>query len=307
LTISLSDVKNTLLHSHHSKDNPMQVIILVLSLFISFQAHAKTYSLSEALAEYTKRGLVQPQPQDDGRIQTLNRKGATSPALDEATTEFIKFAKGKKVLEIGGAYGQVMIETLGKYKDTAYHLNDLHADHLFIAAHNLEEAHLGIKAKNIEFIEGDIANGLGLKGKYDAILVARVLHFFDPEQLDAAIGNIKELLKSGGRVFVIAITPYVKRYDKFIPEYERRLAKNEEYPGYVKSLYDWVNKDVTSKSQLATISPEPFMFLDDVVLHQLFKKHGYKIISCKLLPLGYKSASWSLDGRENVVLVAEKE
>ena len=286
----------------------MQVIILLLlSILINFQAHAKIYSFADALAEYTKRGLVQPEPQDDGRIQTLNRKGATSPALDEATIEFIKFAKGKKVLEIGGAYGRVMIETLSKYKDTIYNLNDLHADHLFIAAHNLEQAHLGIKAENVEFIEGDIANGLGLKEKYDAILIARVLHFFDPEQLNAAIGNIKALLKPGGRVFVIAITPYVKRYDKFIPEYKKHLAQNEEYPGYVKSLYDWINKDVTSKSQLATISPEPFMFLDDVVMSRLFKKHGYKIISCKLVSLGYKSASWSLDGRENVVLVAEQE
>ena len=284
-----------------------RIIPLIFLFLFALQANAKTYSFNEAIAEYTKRELVQPKPENDGRIQTLNRKGAASPGFDEATTEFIKFAKNKKVLEIGGAYGQVMLETLGKYKDTIYHLNDLHADHLFIAAHNLKTSQVKIVTQNIEFIEGDIAQGLHVANKYDAILIARVLHFFNPEQLDKTLNNIKFMLKPGGRVYVIAITPYTKRYEKFIPEYEKRLASNEEFPGYVQSLYDWLNKDVTSKDQIVKISDEPFMFLDDVVLRRLFKKHGYKVITCKTRPLSYKSASWSLDGRENVVLIAEKK
>ena len=49
-------------------------------------------------------------------------------------------------------------------------------------------------------------------------------------------------LLPGGRVYVVAITPYVKRYKSFIPEYHKRLKQGMEYPGYVTSLYDWLDE-----------------------------------------------------------------
>lgn len=156
------------------------------------------------------------------------------------------------------------------------------------------------------FIYGDITKGLDVSDKYDAILASRVLHFFSPAQLEAAVVNMKDLLKAGGRVYIIAITPYVKRFESFIPEYEKRVLSGEEFPGYVKSLNDWVSVRDTDAKQRAAMSPEPFMFLDAPVLTKLFKKHGYKIIACKTVSLIYNSPSWSLDGRENVVLIAEK-
>jgi hypothetical protein len=38
----------------------------------------------------------------------------------------------------------------------------------------------------------------------------------------------------------------------------------------------------------------------------LFSNNNFKIILSKMVPLGYQSKSWSLDGRENVILIAEK-
>ena len=201
-----------------------------------------------------------------------------------------------------------MIETLKEHLNIEYHLNDLDERHLFIASHNLKSTELDKSVLDkVKFTPGDIVAGLPTLEKYDAILVARVLHFFSPEQLEKAITNIKNLLNPGGSVYIVAITPYVSRYKSFIAEYENRVRAQEEFPGYVISLKDWVDKESTTASQLANISQDPFMFLDKPVLTRLFEKYGFKITKCETACLGYESEAWSYDGRENVILIAEKK
>jgi SAM-dependent methyltransferase len=287
-------------------------IVAVACLLHSSYALAKQYTHAESISLYAAKNLQQPKAEPDGRVQTLNAKGAMSPALDLATQQFIKFGANKKVLEIGGAYGKVMLEMLTQYPGTEYHINDLDERHLFIAAHNLDTAKSTTSthqaAAKVKYIASNVvAPDFATQEQYDAILVARVMHFFNPEQMDIAINNIKKSLKPHGRVYVIAISPYVKRYQAFIPEYEKRLANKEQYPGFVHSLAEWLNVEATSKTQQASISKEPFMFLDDKVLSKAFTKAGLKVIECKLVGLSYKSESWSLDGRENVILVAERQ
>ncbi|WP_417904914.1 class I SAM-dependent methyltransferase [Candidatus Tisiphia endosymbiont of Micropterix aruncella] len=281
--------------------------IWLIVLCKNYELYAAEYSFKEAINKYYDLKLLQPKEEDDGRIQTLNKKGAMSPRLDEVTKKFIEFSKNRTVLEIGGAYGKAMIETLKKQYNVIYHLNDLDERHLFIAAYNIETLKLNQSTLDkIKFISGDITSTFKTGDKYDAILIARVLHFFSPEQLDNAVANIFSLLKDRGRVYVLAITPYVKRFESFIPEYEKRVLNKEPFPGYVQSLKDWVNIPVTNSNQLASIRDEPFMFLDQNVLTSIFKKHNFRIIGCKVVGLEYKSKSWSLDGRENVILIAEK-
>jgi len=288
--------------------------LLLIFFFIYSQAlYARQYSHSEALDFCAANNLSMPAPQSDGRVQTLNEFGAMSPTFDTATMQFIENSAGKKVLEIGAGYGKVMAEVLSKNPATEYHINDLDERHLFIAAknlatklatHNLSDNKI---SPQIQYLPGDISNkNFVINDKYDAILIARVMHFFDPQQMDLVIAKIAQALKPNGRVYVVAITPYVKRYQAFIPVYEQRLATNEAYPGYVESLRDWLNVEVTSTSQQTTISKGAFMFLDDRILIRAFSKAGLKIICSATEDLGYPSESWSLDGRENVTLIAEK-
>ncbi|WP_417905390.1 class I SAM-dependent methyltransferase [Candidatus Tisiphia endosymbiont of Micropterix aruncella] len=280
--------------------------ILLIVLCKNYELYAEEYSFKEAINKYYDLKLLQPKEEDDGRIQTLNKKGAMSPRLDEVTKKFIEFSKNRTVLEIGGAYGKAMIETLKKQYNVIYHLNDLDERHLFIAAYNIETLKLNQSTLDkIKFISGDITSTFKTGDKYDAILIARVLHFFSLEQLDNAVANIFSLLKDRGRVYVLAVTPYVKGFESFIPEYEKRVLNKESFPGYVQSLKDWVNSPVTDSKQLASISDGSFMFMDQNVLTSIFKKHNFRIIECEEVGLKYKSI-WSLDGRENVILIAEK-
>jgi len=184
----------------------IKYVLALLLVFSSQALHATQYSHAEALALYTAHNLCMPSPQGDGRIQTLNKKGAMSPALDIASLQFIKDSANKKVLEIGGAYGKVMFEVLSKNSGTEYHINDLDERHLFIAAGNLQN---GIEKGNIsqavlpkvKYISGDITNkNFPIAEKYDAILIARVMHFFSPEKMDSAITNFARLLKPQGRI-----------------------------------------------------------------------------------------------------------
>lgn len=287
--------------------NKLRLIISILMLFLLNNAYAKFMNLDDALIKYQEQKPKIPHPEPDGRVQTLNKKGAMSPILDELTLSFLDFGKNKKVLEIGGAYGFVMSQMLSRNPKTIYHINDLNEQHLLIAAHSISNSNLEYNTlKNLKFIHEDVLK-LDINEKYDAILISRVLHFMSPENLNLVVNKLNGLLKSGGRVYVIAITPYVKRYEKFINEYESRIkAGNYEYPGYVDSLRKWLNVEATSSSQISAISDDPFMFLDESVITKLFSRHGFKIISCKTMPLGYESESWSLDGRENVILIAEK-
>ena len=132
------------------------------------------------------------------------------------------------------------------------------------------------------------------------------MHYLTPEQLEVTAKHLFLLLKPAGRIFVVAITPYVKRYESFIPEYERRVGAGEKNPGFVQSLQPYLNRDVTTESQCKNITDDPFFFLDDKVLRSVFEKNGFRVIESTMKPLSYVSTSWALDGRENVILIAEK-
>ena len=280
--------------------------LLLLAMFSSVSA--ENWSFQEALEHSRHLSVTIPTPEPDGRIQTLNRNGGVAPSIDYATKQFIAFGKNKTVLEVGGAYGLVMSQVLKKYPNTIYHINDLDKRHLALAANyllNKKKINQERLENQTRFISGDFMDVI-LKDSYDAILISRVLHFMSPIQLSKTIDKLYDTLKPGGRVYVLAITPYVNRYKHFIPEYEKRLLAEDPYPGYVSSLYTWLNKSVTSASQQNKISDKPFMFLDDRVLRRLFSKKSFRILECKTKSMPYYSDSWTLDGRENVILIAEK-
>ena len=284
-----------------------KLFLFNIILCLAWNVYAKEYNISQALERFKSLKLKKPNPEPDGRVQTLNKKGAMAPNVDRFIVEgFMQYGKNKRALDIGGGYGDVMITMLKRHPQTIYHLNDLDERHLFIAAY---EAHIAkVQKTALEkalFIGTDFLR-MSQHRTYDAILISRVLHFFSPDKLSRVIQKIFHLLRPGGKVYVLAMTPYIKRYKSFIPEYEKRLCRNDPYPGYVQSLHTWVNHSAISASQLKQISPEPFMFLDDKVLSMFFKNAGFYIKKCCMVPLSYQSPLLSLDGRENVILVAKK-
>lgn len=284
--------------------------ILALNIPSSFAA---TFTFHQALESFYKKAKpTMPEAESDGRTPTLNKKGAASPALDYATLAFLEFGKNKRVLEIGGAYGNVMLEALHRNSSTIYHLNDLDERHLGIAAYRLQEEIDQRKIcmdglENVQFISGDVTQASwSVKQSYDAVLMANVMRFLNPDQIQHTLSNLFNSLKSKGRIFVVAMTPYVKRYNTFIPEYQRRLKDGVINPGFVKDINPYSNENSNSKNQIHNNTGGSVMFLDEVSLSKFAKAAGFHVLECSLIPLHYTSDLLGLDGREQVILIAER-
>lgn len=292
------------------KTTVRNLVIMILTTVSAANA-AATFTFQQALDAFHKSQVALPDPEKDGRRQTLNRKGATAPGIDYTTRKFLSFAAGKKALEIGGAYGNVMLRALKENHKTVYHLNDLDQRHLCIAAFRLqskiEKKEICLDGiENVNFIYGDVTQASWSTSHYDAILMSRVIHFLTPDQINQTLKNLFNSLKSKGRIYITSLTPYNNRYKPFIPDYEQRVKGGDPYPGFVGSLRKYLNPEAATPSQIQKISDGHFNFLDVDVLTRVAKSAGFKVLECSFKPLSYKSGSWILDGRENVILIAEK-
>lgn len=298
------------------------IFIFLLALggcFVSVNASAYTYE--QALAKCCELNLSIQKPGADGRTQTLNRKGAASASFDYAMRKFLEFSNGKEVLEIGGCYGDVMLQALKKSETaikhgeaTKYVLSDLDERHLFIVARRLSEKiqqnwlHQS-SANKVKFIQIDITKACQVQklDQYDAVYLGKVFHFFTPEQLELAVKHLFLLLKPEGQIFITALSPYLKHYEKFIPEYERRVRAGEKNPGFIKKLKEYVDINDSTPLQITNMIDETFLFLDPHTLREVFERNGFKVMECKFVPLSHKSKLWNHDGREYVILIAKKE
>jgi ubiquinone/menaquinone biosynthesis C-methylase UbiE len=94
---------------------------------------------------------------------------------------------------------------------------------------------------------------------FDAILICRVLHFFTGDMIDKSLQQLSRYLKTGGKLFVVCETPYLKNWQSFIPEYDKRIADGIKWPGEITNPADyessgraatlpkfvhWISKDI---------------------------------------------------------------
>ncbi len=289
-------------------------------------ANASVFTYEQALAKCYELNLSIQKPGADGRTQTLNGKGAASASFDYAMRKFLEFGKGKEILEIGGCYGDVMLQALrqseidlglglGNDQATKYVLSDLDERHLFIAARCLSEKiqqnwlHQS-SANKVKFVQVDITQACQIQklGQYDAVYVGKVFHFLTPEQLELVVKHLFLLLKPEGQIFITALSPYLKHYEKFIPEYERRVDAGEENPGYIKKLRNYVDISKSTPLQISNMIDETFLFLDPKTLKEIFERDDrFEILECNFVALSNQSKLWHYDGREYVILIAKKK
>jgi SAM-dependent methyltransferase len=257
--------------------------ILFISLFL-IQLFTPTFAAD--LSDYKAAG----------RVPTLNKMGWAHPGNDPITQQFLTFCKehpGANVLEIGAAYGDV--SKLALENGANVWVNDLDPRHLseFISSIPNE------KHSQAHVVAGEFPAAIKLSPhSFDAILVARVFPLMKPEQFEASIVEIKKLLKTGGKVYVVAETPYLKSWRSFIPEYEQRKSKGERFPGYVSEI---VKHNPSAAAHISGF----VNFLDPQVLTREFKDKGFEITWCKFINRTDFPESMRLDGRESVGLIAK--
>ncbi len=237
-------------------------------------------------------------PEKDGLVPTLNHMGWMTVGLDQFSRSFVDFAPHAPgpVLDIGAAYG---IASLAALKNGATVIaNDLDARHLELLEKNTPKNHrsrlslmAGAFPENISFADHTLG----------AVLICRVLHFFDGPTIEKSIAKLFRWLKSGGKVFAIGETVYLKNMQGFIPLYENRLKNPDDaWPGYFENVHEICDPDV--KDAL----PPQIHFFDLNTLTRCFEKAGFTIEKAAIFGRPEYPEWARLDGRESAGIIAIK-
>ena len=200
--------------------------------------------------------------------------GFTTTPCDPVSQKFLAHAAssaqcGGKVLEIGAAFGAATLEAISK--GATVFCNDIDPENLAVvrqrylaATDNPLDSITGDDSKLI-LIPGELPQDLiGLPQKYfDAILICRVLHFFSGAQIDESIALLSKLLAPGGKIYIVCETPFLKNWQRFIPEFHRRVERGIEWPGEITNpaeyessgraaslpkFVHWITKEILERS-----------------------------------------------------------
>ena len=237
-----------------------------------------------------------PEPESNGFVVTLNKQGYMTSTVDVYMQAFIDYSamcKGR-VVDIGAAYGVASIPAL--VKGAKVIANDTDERHLSILKVRTPEN----VRHNLELMVGSFPDDLNVnKGEIDGFLIARVLHFFSPEELVHAVKKLHGWLEVGGKVFLTAETPYLKNIETFIPVYEERVKSGNPWAGFMEDVIKY-------NPERGKFLPKTMLFLDPATLRRVFEKEGFKIEKLDFLPRPEFPLDMQRDGRESVGLICSK-
>lgn len=229
---------------------------------------------------------------------TLNDTGFMFEVRDEFADDFIHYAGTipDPVLEVGCAYGVATLPAL--------------ASGARVVACDMEQGHLDILADSapaeqrdrLECVQGQLPGVDFEAERFGAILCSRVLHFLDGSAVDASVRNMYRWLKPGGRLYLVADTPY-GIWRKFIPVFEARRERGDRWPGVMIALENYLPNVPPDRP----IKGPPFMnLLDTDLLMRTCVEAGFRIERASFIDRSDFVGLGSMDGRENAGVLAIK-
>jgi SAM-dependent methyltransferase len=231
-----------------------------------------------------------------GMEPTLNGTGFMFKVLDEYANDFIQFAGQTDggVLDIGCAYGVATIGALeAGGRVTAC---DLDPRHLEILMENTPEA----LRSQLTCQPGQLPDVTLPDQSFDAILCSRVLHFLDGSAIDASVRNMFRWLKPGGRLYLVADTPY-GIWRKLIPIFEARRARGDRWPGLMIGLENYLPFAPKDRA----MDGPPFMnLLDPELLSRICTDAGFDVERAGFIDRSDFRGLGRMDGRENAGVMA---
>jgi len=239
----------------------------------------------------------------NGMVATMNDTGFMFEVRDRFADAFISEAgrlgreEGKPVLEVGCAYGVSTIPAL----EAGAHITgaDLDQRHLDVLRDKVPHHLLA----NLELVAGALPQMDFPAGKYHAILCSRVLHFLKGDDIDASVRKMANWLAPGGRLYLVADTPY-GIWRRKIPEFEAAKASGDRWPGMLVGLHNYL----PATREVKPIEKPPFMnLLDPDLLARACREAGLKVIDAAFIPRPDFKGQGGMDGRENAGVLAIKE
>jgi SAM-dependent methyltransferase len=241
--------------------------------------------------------LAMPAPEPNGFVRTLNSMGYMTATLDPFSQAFVDFAPNApaRALDIGAAYGVATVPALRAGAHVV--ANDVDERHLAILRNRMADP----LKERLTLAPGDFPEKLDFApGSIGAVLICRVMHFFDGPTIERAAAKVLTWLAPGGKVFVVSETPFIGTARGFFPTYQERLKAGDPWPGFIKDMV--AHFDPARAKQL----PPSMHLLDEPTLRRVFTKAGFVIERLELFARPEFPKDIQLDGRESVGLIARK-
>jgi len=226
-------------------------------------------------------------------MPTLNNMGYMPEWLDVTQEEFLSFLKLNPEwpgLDIGAAYGFVCKKAIEQ--GTSVIANDLDPRHL-------DQLRLEIRSDLCSFVAGRFPYEVDFASEsLGAILLSRILHFLHGNEIEDGFKRLYKWLVPGGKVFVEAMTPFIKAFEPHLKSYQDK-KKTQKWPGEIEVPQDMMN---FYQNQI----PTEMNLLDRETLEVQLKAKGFVIERAFYFTPKNAPQSICLDGREAVAIVAMK-
>jgi hypothetical protein len=126
-----------------------------------------------------------------------------------------------------------------------------------------------------------------------------VLHVLDGPAVELAFRSVFRWLEPGGAFFVVVMTPSLSFYRTLRPEYERRAASGERWPGIfdprIAAASDW-------KDNL----PHLVHLFEKDVLRRCAEEAGFRVETMEYFCFRHFPERHRTDGHEYITLTARK-
>jgi len=186
-------------------------------------------------------------------IPTLNKTGWMLSEPDQVMLDFANCVLPSQLpcVDVGATYGVATIAALKKGKSII--ATDIEVLHLNQLAENVDREVPELR-QNLKIICGSFPlEPVLAPGSIGAVLLSRVITFLNPAQVRDAIETVSQWLVPGGWLFLSADSPFLKLYSKFLPEYQRRISCQEEWPGWIHDTSNylrWLDQFISLMSKL---------------------------------------------------------
>lgn len=206
-----------------------------------------------------------PDVTDTGMVPTLNNKGFMTMTLDPVSAAFTVYAghAGGWCLDLGCAYGIATLAALDKGAK--------------IVACDMEQGHIDVLLSKVDDSAKDRIKGtVGVmpdvtfdEQSFNAILCSRALHFLDGPDVEKTVKAMATWLTPGGKVFLIADSPYTGFWARGAEAYEQRKAAGDPWPGFIPDVTIYLPETARTKSVMRHLNP-----MDPDILARVCKESG---------------------------------
>jgi SAM-dependent methyltransferase len=250
--------------------------------------------LGHPQAEHAPMSAIpeKPKPFMEGMIPTLNHRGFMSETLDRFSMAFIDYAAicDAEALDMGCAYGVATREVLERGGR--------------VLACDMEPGHLDILVREtpaelrgrLRTAVGELPDAEFPPQSFGAILCSRVIHFLRGPEVRESIRRMGDWLRPGGRLFLIADTPYTGFWFSTAAAYERRKAAGEEWPGFIADVAPLLKMQAVPDGMLNYLNP-----LDPDILRRECEALGLIIEEA-----GFTGRGGDRDGRNHAGVIARR-